>query len=215
MNFDQLLYIFVSPPTMFFSLFLCFFIAWFFLGSFMGADQDFGCDVDIDSTNISSKFFVSVGLGKVPLSIGLSFTSLVGTAISMMVQLHILSLFFTYDDSFNGFSTPYLILSLTIFFPILLVSLWVAGKMVAPLGGFFDDSEQRLTFSYEGKDATINSLTVEPNFGEAVLKDHDGVEHTLNVRTHDEEPLKHGDKVLITTKSTADDNTVYFVTKHL
>jgi hypothetical protein len=200
MSIDQFLQIFTTIPTAFFSVFFCVFFLYWTIGALLGFDQNLGMEIDgFNPSEIGlSKIIISFGLSKVPLSVGLSIASLTGTILSFIFQYLVMTLFFDYNDKFNPYDPIYFALSLCIFSVLLFFSLWLTGYFIKPLIPFFDDSDQRLLFSYIGREATVSSLKVSDKFGEVILKDDSGLEHRIIVYSKEESnTIKKGDLVLI------------------
>ena len=216
MIIEEFLSIFMTIPTAFFSVFYCIFFAYFLIAAVIGLDQNLGLDLG-DAleipTDMEFNIYVSSGLSRVPLSVGLSLVSLFGTIITFFIQSEILSLFINYDNDFDPFTVIYIIISVAIFIPAFLASLYISGFLAKYIKPIFDNDGGRVIFSYDGREAIVNSLSITESSGDVKCRDDEGQTHILNVYAVGGNNLKKGDRVIIIEKN--NENNRYRVVERL
>jgi len=185
-------------PTGFFLVVFCSLVFFWILSFFSGLDHNFGIDLgtDLGSDGFFPNTIVSLGFSKVPLSIGLTFVSFYGIVISGVLQLHLLSMFFSFDSAFSAFNPIYLGVSSIVFVFSLAASLWLGGLTVRPLAKYFDNSEAQKDIDYIGKEGKVKTKTITPTFGEvSVFVEHS--EFLIKVYSEENENIAYNDVVNI------------------
>ena len=194
-------------PTAILSFLLCLGFAMMIISILSGMEIDFDLDTDIDGNNTSvaiGKVMVISGLSKIPLMIGLTVTFFFSTIISYFGQTLIFS--FIEPGSLIAYIVGTVLLLLSFF-----ISLFIAGFLLKPLEGLFDQNATRATFDFINKKCTVTSLSVSETFGEALVKDGSS-EYLINVHSDDE--LKKGDiAIIIKEDDYNDDYKKYLIKK--
>jgi len=129
-----------------------------------------------------------LGLNGIPLTVVITFLSLLGWVISYFVV-----------DVFFGW-VPDGIIRWVVSVPVILGSLYVAAVLTAivvkPLRPFFAKLEQSTSKLVLGQTAIVRTLRVDSDFGEAVLNDG-GAGLIFKVRAIGDAKFKQGDRVVL------------------
>ncbi|MGP5211729.1 hypothetical protein ACTXJ5_13170 [Psychrobacter alimentarius] len=153
---------------------------------------DAGGDVDVSdlsSTGFFTGLMLKFGLYGVPLIIILSLISLIGWVLSYLYT----SFLHQYFDSgllYYVFGTGALIF-------VLVISMWLTGLIISPIRKNIANIPKRNAASNIGKVATVRTLSVTNQHGEAELHDG-GAGLILKIRSDAQDnQLKQGDKVVL------------------
>ncbi|WP_201512449.1 OB-fold-containig protein [Psychrobacter alimentarius] len=153
---------------------------------------DAGGDVDVSdlsSTGFFTGLMLKFGLYGVPLIIILSLISLIGWVLSYLYT----SFLHQYFDSgllYYVFGTGALIF-------VLVISMWLTGLIISPIRKNIANIPKRNAASNIGKIATVRTLSVTNQHGEAELHDG-GAGLILKIRSDAQDNLlKQGDKVVL------------------
>ncbi|HEY4178803.1 MAG TPA: hypothetical protein VGM90_18280 [Kofleriaceae bacterium] len=150
------------------------------VGGDAGGDvgHDAGHDGDVDGPSVWTK----AGLGAVPLTITISFITLIGWTGSLLAM--------NYVVGDNGLGKALLL-------PIvLLAALLLTGQLVRPLRPVFAVKEGKTHESYVGHLCTVTTNTVDDAFGFANIEDGGSIVQ-ISVRCDKPGKLVRGDKALI------------------
>lgn len=190
---SEIIKLLTTIPTAVFSLPLLLLTFYWFVAVLFGGDHDFGIDVDADTGGV----FVTLGLSKVPLLVGVTILSFTGTAISMCFQHYVLSpIFSIYSETFNPYSLIFMGISVATVFGVFIVSALITGRIAIYISPAFSQNNGELKFEYIGKIAEVRTLTLNKDFGEIIL--NDGITDHIKYGHVDEDiVLNKGDKVLI------------------
>ena len=174
----------------------------------MDIDIDFDTDMDIDGDSGAGSFgklMVISGLSKIPLMIGLTVTFFFATLICYFGQFVLFS-FLSNPESIVAYLAGTFLMLLAFF-----ISLFIAGFVLKPVEKIFDQDITRAHFDFIKKQCEVVSLTVNDEYGEALVKNGSS-EYLINVFSNEE--LKKGDKAIIVKKeSFNDDYDKYLITK--
>jgi len=184
-----------SFPTVFFSFFLFVTLLYWFVAvlGFVDIDVlDFEADVNAESTSttadILAGLFMRLGLNGVPVTIVISFISLIGW-ILCYYAVHFL--FGWLPDGIVRFIAG---------IPVVAICLYVAAVATAivikPLKPFFDKTVQNTPKLVLGQTAIVRTLRVDSDFGEATLEDG-GAGLIFKVRTEGGVSFSKGDRVVL------------------
>ncbi|WP_143515704.1 OB-fold-containig protein [Psychrobacter sp. JB385] len=153
---------------------------------------DAGGDVDVSdlsSTGFFTGLMLKFGLYGVPLIIILSLISLIGWVLSYLYT----SFLHQYFDSgllYYVFGTGALVF-------VLVISMWLTGLIISPIRKNIANIPNRNAASNIGKVATVRTLSVTNQHGEAELHDG-GAGLILKIRSDAQDnQLKQGDKVVL------------------
>ncbi|WP_201510342.1 OB-fold-containig protein [Psychrobacter alimentarius] len=153
---------------------------------------DAGGDVDVSdlsSTGFFTGLMLKFGLYGVPLIIILSLISLIGWVLSYLYT----SFLHQYFDSgllYYVFGTGALVF-------VLVISMWLTGLIISPIRENIANIPKRNAASNIGKVATVRTLSVTNQHGEAELHDG-GAGLILKIRSDAQDnQLKQGDKVVL------------------
>jgi hypothetical protein len=188
----EIITLLTTVPTAIFSLPLLLLFFYWIICIFFGGDQNFGFDLDAEGG-----FFITLGLGNVPLAVGLTIFSFFATSVSMIIQHYGIGMFFNiYDEGFNHYSLFYILISIVMAIPSFIIALIITAKITAKMTPIFGQKDGELKFDYIDKIAKVRSLTLDKTFGEIIL--NDGIsEHIKYGHLNTEEVLKRDDEVLI------------------
>lgn len=199
-NFINLFNILTYYPTGFFLFLFCLLSIYWIISIVGVVDQNLGFDLDIETEEVNyfTNLFITMGLSKVPLSIGLTFATFYGVFISGLLQIQGLGLLYNFTDNFSPWNLSYLILSTVIFIISFYSSLWLAGKTVKPMTSLFNEDNKSLNFEYIGSEGTVRSSTVTKTFGDVVIlnKENEYV-ITVYLADYDDTKVVRGDKVRV------------------
>lgn len=161
------------------------------------ADVDAGVDVDAPTASPLVKVAVALGIGKVPLTILLSFFAFSGWMVSYFGTLYLAPMF-----KVGAVGAIILAVAFVIAIPAM-------GAFAHPLKGLFETHSRHAGSSVIGKVCTITTGRVDPSFGQATLADG-GAGLLLNVRCEtDDNGLRRTSEALIIGYERESD--VYFV----
>ena len=147
-----------------------------------GAEALKGVKLDADADADGGGVWSGLGLGKVPMTISVSLILLVGWCGSLLISHYVIT------DMGTGLRWALL--------PILLVlGMIVSAVLVRPLAPIFAIKEGKSNRDYVGHTCTINTGSVDHDFGQATLVDG-GTVLQIPVRC-DAGKLGRGDKALI------------------
>lgn len=133
MDLKHLIDIYTTFPTAIFSLAFLILSFYWLTSLILGFDQDLGVEIS------NSGFFITLGLSKVPLCIGLTITSFIGLFISASIQEYFLLNIFNYFGlEINSYSIYYLLLTIPLFFVILATSMYLTGMILKPINHVFE-----------------------------------------------------------------------------
>lgn len=162
---------FTTLPTLtFFTIWAVLFSLLFF-SMFTGFGMDLGFDADIDSSSsIIPELFIVKGLTKIPLAISLFIIFSIGLCISNLLQWIILpALGINYfSGELGGLAIAF---GLLLFFPIFIVSLYVASPLLNFLGKHIQFQNVSKPLNLVGMECKISTSTVSSTFGEAIVID--------------------------------------------
>ncbi len=128
------------------------------------------------------------GLNGVPLTIIISFVSIIGWGTSY--QLDVIA------REYFGDGLIHFIVAIPIFIVSAAVAIYLTSIVIKPLRKFFNSLDQESIKRIIGQRAIVRSSVVDKTFGEAIL-DADGASLLLSVRSVDEQVFKKGDKVVL------------------
>ena len=154
-------------------------------------DFDFSHDVDteVGTPDVLGGLFMKLGLTGVPITIILTFVSLIGWLLS----------YFIVHFSISFFEPG--IIRYMVGVPVFLFSLYIAcvitGFLIRPLRPFFEKVDQEpIDKKVLGQVAVVRTTVVNQEFGEAFLEDG-GAGLILKVRATGDETFEHGDRVVL------------------
>lgn len=189
-----------SFPTIFFTFFLVLTVLYWVVAVLGLVDVDvldfngLGVDGDINTGNSSSSadvlagLFMRLGLQGVPVTVIISFISLIGW------------IFCYYIVHFLFSWIPDGILRFIAGLPVLVGCLYVAAVctavLIKPLKPLFAKAEQKTVKLVLGQTAIVRTSRVDAGFGEAILEDG-GAGLIFKVRTSGEAIFKKGDRVVL------------------
>lgn len=169
-------------------------------------NADLGADIggsDISSSNLFTGLLLKFGLYGVPLVVILTLVSLIGWVLSY--------LYTSFLHQWLSSGILYYIFGTGALLFVLVISMWLTGIIIAPIRKNIAKIPKRNAASNIGKIATVRTLTVTDQHGEAELSDG-GAGLILKIRQLDldnAKPLKQGDRV--TLVEYLDDKNVYRV----
>ena len=191
-----------SFPTVFFTFFLLLCVL-YWLVAVLGfveidaldfdlpeADSNLGLDGDMELSNpdVLAGLMMKLGLYGVPVTLIVSFISLIGWFLSYYIVYFLEPLM---PDNFIRY---------LIGLPILLGSLFVAvimtGQLIKPIRTFFKKTQQDTLKYITGQIAVVRTSRVDSNFGEANLEDG-GAGLIIKVRALGDETFAKGDRVAL------------------
>lgn len=163
-----------------------------------------GSDIEFSLGDIS-EIYVSAGVSKVPLIIGLFLTSLAMTLITLVIDYTFLDSLNTFSQTSNAlvyYSVTFLYLVVCFF-----VSIYIAGFVCKPIAKLLQMGEPK-HIQYVGQTATVISMVLNESHGEVKLI-YDGFEHQISAYSNEE--IGYGKKVVIAEYNSTRNK--YFVIK--
>jgi hypothetical protein len=178
-------HVFLTFPTVFFTILLGIILAYWLLVIIGLLDIDGLAFEGIDG------FFIGAGIAGMPNLISISL---------MVLSAWLFSLFGTYYVVLS-LSNPWwqFLAGAVILFICLWLSAHVAVFLLYPLRGLFalDEGDYHSVQRLIGQTCEISTLAVDENYGQAIFEDHSGTSLVLSVRANTPNNLKKGAKALI------------------
>ena len=143
----------------------------------------------LEGTSSVLSFLGLMGLRKAPITVVMSFWSL----FAWMICAWVMSLLGSWGDTF-------LIQALVgagVFFGSLILSMPLTSLTVAPFGRIFQSAPPTRQSDMVGKSCILDTGSVTPDFGQAIVTDEEGYTYNVQVRCREGNGLKEGDELLI------------------
>ena len=191
-----LTYVYTMPSALFSIPFTALFLYWCVSAIIGNLDFDFDSDIDSD---VFGKLIVSLGMSKVPLSIGFTIVFGLGTIITFLIESLLIHSFVNYGGTISDyFSLGNIVVSVIVYPIVLFFSMYLTGKIIyiTRMEKLFGNDE-RLELDYKGQVVTVMSSVVNERSGTGIFIDHRGYEHQVHIITTNNEEFEKGKKVII------------------
>lgn len=188
-----------SFPTVIFTFFLAISVLYWIVAVLGWVDIDlFDLDApeadaassgsDATSANALAGLMLKLGLHGVPLTVVISFLSLLGWLIAYY-SMHML-------NQWVASGWLHLLLSIAVLVFAVIIGLLMTALVVKPLKGFFIGTDQHVASTLMGRVALVRTSRVDHSFGEASVDDQ-GAGLIIKIRSTDESVFQYGDRVVL------------------
>lgn len=149
-------------------------------------DIDIDGDLDGEAGGIGG-FLQLFGLGAAPLVFTLSLTSLFGWIVSVSLM----------EAIGSRTSWALVVFGLIVFTIALLAGLFLAGLVARPLAPLFVTAEAQKRADFVGRTCVVRTEKVTDTFGQAEVRDGEGSDLLVQVRSAEPNDFTHGSEAII------------------